>query len=72
MKTITVEELYKYCQKQIKKGNKDKKILISDDEEGNGYHELIYSFMDAKELEDDMWLPLPVEKEELKEYIILG
>lgn len=30
----------------------DKYVLISNDEEGNGYHECYFSFSDAKELLD--------------------
>lgn len=43
---LTVKELKKYCDMQIKKGNGDKHILISDDDEGNGFHTLFYQFTD--------------------------
>ena len=72
MDNITINELKKLCEEQIKKGNGNKKILISDDDEGNGYHELFYSFMSTKELEKYMFTSFPVDKEELKNYIILG
>ena len=41
---ITVNELFEECKKQINLGNGDKKIYISIDEEGNGFHPLFYSF----------------------------
>ena len=41
---MTVKELLKLCVKQIAKGNGDKIILISNDDEGNGFHDLIYEF----------------------------
>lgn len=44
---ITVKELAGFCLKQIEKGNGDKHILISDDDEGNGYHTLFYAFTDS-------------------------
>lgn len=44
MKPITVNTLYKLCRDEIKKGNKDKVIMISQDDEGNGYHYLWYPF----------------------------
>ena len=44
MKPITIEELYKECIKQIKKGNGEKVIMISNDDEGNGYHYMWYAF----------------------------
>lgn len=46
---ITVKELLKACQEQIKLGNGDKHILISRDDEGNGYHSLNYTFS------EDVW-----------------
>ena len=44
---ITVKQLYEFCKEQIKKDNGDKHILISDDDEGNGFHTLFYAFADA-------------------------
>lgn len=64
---MTVKELYKNCLKQIQKGNGDKTIYISDDEEGNGYHELFYSFTEEV-AEYDMYGQI----EKPKESIILG
>lgn len=40
----TVEELMLRCYEQVQKGNGKKEILISDDDEGNGFHKLIYDF----------------------------
>lgn len=41
---ITVKELYKFCKAEIANGNGDKFIVISDDNEGNGYHGMFYGF----------------------------
>lgn len=46
---MTVKELLNECQNQVKAGNGDKSILISQDDEGNGFHPLYYSFTDDKE-----------------------
>ena len=51
-KPITVKQLKNLCEQEIKKGNGDKVIMISDDDEGNGYHYLWYSFTDFKEILD--------------------
>ena len=68
--TIKVKELYKMCEEQINKGNGDKKVLISADDEGNGFHHLFYSFMEnVKEYQDEIYC---VREEELDDYIILG
>ena len=51
MKPITVKELYKECKKQIDKGNGDKCIMLSNDDEGNGYHYMWYLFTTIEEME---------------------
>ena len=45
----TVGDLFLLCIGQILKGNKDKHIQISDDDEGNGFHTLFYGFTDVTE-----------------------
>ena len=49
MKEMTVKDLAMACKQQIAKGNGDKIILLSDDDEGNGYHTMYYLFTDSKE-----------------------
>ena len=46
---LTVRELAEACAELIRKGHSDKQILISDDDEGNGYHSLFFGFIDNKE-----------------------
>jgi hypothetical protein len=46
---ITLDELIKAATEAKAKFGGDKYVLISDDEEGNGYHECYYPFGDAKE-----------------------
>lgn len=50
-KPLTVKELLKLCQAEIKKGHGDCSIMISDDDEGNGYHYLWFAFTEVKDLE---------------------
>lgn len=45
---ISVKQLAKLIKKQIEKGNGDKKIYISSDDEGNEYHPLFFGFTDEK------------------------
>ena len=52
MKPITVEQLKKLCEREIKKGNGHKVIMISQDDEGNGYHYLWYSFTPIEKMEE--------------------
>ena len=52
MKPLTVKQLYRECKKQIDAGKGDNVIMISQDDEGNGYHYLWYSFSTVKEMEE--------------------
>ena len=49
----TVNELLELCKQEIENGNGDRKILLSDDDEGNGYRALYYAFTPAEELFKD-------------------
>ena len=72
-KPLTVKQLYQECRKEINNGNGDKVIMISDDDEGNGYHYLWYAFTNevGEMLE---YLPMDVDDRIAKEEdtIILG
>ena len=61
MKAMTVNMLFEECRKQIKAGNGNKTIMISQDDEGNGYHYLWYTFskpedcyLDNSEINEDI------------------
>lgn len=56
MKALTIKDLEKACIEQIKKGNGDKTIMISSDDEGNSYHYLWYAFTSIKEIEEPIKL----------------
>lgn len=70
-KGITIKELAIMCAKQIEKGNGDKHILISDDDEGNGYHTLFYGLDDSKE-NIEYALEIEHDKHSVDEVVILG
>lgn len=53
-KQITVKELLKQCQQAIKDGHGDKNIVISDDNEGNGFHGMFYAFTPVDKWVEDM------------------
>ena len=44
MEQITVKELFSMVKAEMLKGNGDKKIVIADDNEGNGYHGMFFGF----------------------------
>lgn len=41
---MTVKQLLKFCQDEIKAGHGDCSILLSDDDEDNGFHYCWFSF----------------------------
>lgn len=70
MKPITVKELHELCEEQIAKGNENKVIMISQDDEGNGYHYLWYSFSEAKDVVNEDEISKDIAS--LDDTIILG
>lgn len=77
MKPMNIKALYDLCKKEIVRGNGNKTIMISDDDEGNGYHYLWYAFTNAKEmLEEDEYSNLECTLDEniapIEDTIILG
>lgn len=52
-KPLTIKDLYKLCQEEIKKGHEDCSILLSDDDEGNGYHYCWYAFTEIDEYTEE-------------------
>lgn len=72
MGTITINELLKACQHQVKLGNGDRKVMLSGDDEGNSYHECFFLFSPEVKGKDIMY-GLPVSPAEFdKDYILLG
>lgn len=71
---ITINKLFEECKKQIQNGNGQKHILISSDDEGNGFHELFYAFSpNIKGEQISYGLPFGVDADKFnQEYIVLG
>lgn len=68
-KPLNIKQLLKLCEQEVRAGHGDYSIMISDDDEGNGYHYLWYSFTTAdKMIEDCSHAGLDLDPEE----IILG
>lgn len=73
MKALTVRELAVKCTKLIQAGFGDKKILITNDNEWNGYHELFDGFYTTDDiLIDGQSTPCGVTKDNIGNYVILG
>ena len=70
----SINDLYREVKAQIAKGNGKKKILISNDDEGNGYHDLFFGISEnAKELAyEDYMRPWGVSEQDLDNYVVLG
>lgn len=72
---ITIKDLKELCELHILLGNGDKKIMISADDEGNGYHELFYGFTSVNEVFAGKFspsAPYGVDETNIDQYIILG
>ena len=67
MQVVTVERLLKLLQKQVAKGNGQKKILLSNDDEGNGFHEMYYEITEDV-AGNDTW----GQFDNPQDYVILG
>ena len=73
IKVLTVNDMLQELRAAKKNGLGNKKILLSDDDEGNGYHLCFYALSPTEKIVDYANLPFGVTKEEAKkEYIILG
>ena len=71
MNAITVAELYARCKIQMLKGNGDKSILISSDDEGNSFHQLFFAFTDDVTATETLKYALPLETDPSK-VVLLG
>ena len=72
MKQLTVELLKKLCELEIKKGNGKRMIVISDDNEGNGFHGLFYGFTVISKGEKDAFFISDSQSEDESKIIVLG
>lgn len=50
-KPLTIKELYERCKEEIKAGRGDNVVMLSDDDEGNGYHYCWYAFTPATDMD---------------------
>jgi len=70
---MTIKELRDLCNTEIKRNNGNRKVFLSDDEEGNGYHELFYSFLvNSDEIADIQKYSFGLEEENPDKIAILG
>lgn len=75
-KPLTIKQLHEECEKQIKAGRGDYTIMLSADDEGNGYHYCWYTFITVEELmeNDPMICDFIVDEDisTVEQTIILG
>ena len=71
---MTIKELMYACKIEIAKGNGDKEIWLSNDDEGNGFHQLFYEFTDDPQNIKDCFAfsYTNVDEAEIANAIILG
>ena len=72
---LTLDELYDEIKIARKAGLGKKKILLSNDDEGNGYHICFYSVTEIEDSEMMLkygMLPFSVNKDNIGDYVLLG
>lgn len=71
---LSVKDLYNECKTQIERGNGDRKIMISQDDEGNGYHYLFFGMATGEEMKDDDMFMMSIDKNitPVDDVIVLG
>jgi hypothetical protein len=62
---ISVKQLKQLCEEQIARGNGNKKVLLSSDDEWNNFHPLHWGFEENL----DSW---DIYLDNVKDFIILG
>lgn len=72
MKQLSVKDLLEICKKEVEKGNGDRLIVISDDNEGNGYHGMFYGFTVVKEEDKDYYPIYDSQETDTNEIVVLG
>ena len=71
--SITVESLYYSLAAQIAKGNGKKKIMVMDDDEGNGMHPIYFAVTPLDDCDLDYINVWGVDKEDVKKnYVLIG
>ena len=69
-KPLKVNDLLNICKNAVDDGLGDKYVFISQDDEGNGFHALLYSFTTDVKGHADLFYQ--VNDEDLEDIIILG
>ena len=69
---LTVKQLLKFCQGAVSQGLGDKYIVISDDNEGNGFHGMFFGFSLPEEIPDLEDLVRDSQEEDINNIVVLG
>ena len=76
MKQLTVLNLFKLLEEEVRNGNGNKVIVVADDNEGNSYHGLFYGITsepnDIKENIDNSNGIYDSQEKDLNKIVILG
>lgn len=72
MSQITVKRLRELCDIYVNNGYGDRLIVISDDNEGNGFHGMFYGFTIVDDEEKDAYPINDSNSDDIEKIIILG
>lgn len=71
-KPMTVSQLKRFCDEQIKKGNGNCSIMLSNDDEGNGFHYCWYEFSEMDDTSEYIKEFIDEEIAPINKTILLG
>ena len=72
MKQLTVNDLLALCKQAVKEGHGSRKIVISDDNEGNAYHGMFYGFTPINEGNKEYYPIYDSQETDVNKVIVLG
>ena len=72
MGIVTVEQLLAVCKLEMERGNGNKQIYISADDEGNCFHPLVFTFTELTKDNQDDFLIYNGKVLDKDKHIILG
>ena len=71
-KQMTINDLKKLCDKYVKSGHGERMIVLSNDNEGNGFHGLFYGFTFILKGEESLYPINDSVSEDIDKIVILG
>ena len=70
---MTINDLYKACLAERRKGNGSKRVLLSNDDEWNGFHQAFSGCHTLQPTDlDHPQLPYGIKVEDISDFVVIG